>query len=190
MLGRLHVIPPLFSKVETEFGTAQDSARDLAEHFGVWLKRGVKKNLLCVFHSTPLSPPEGRPFLYCWKGDIPPLWHGPPAEENRLGWCLHPLVAPQELPDLREPSFLKLNPPGQGRHPSSQTALGLWLAAAAAGPGGSEVSPQLLVSRPGRGLVSASGAELCPLAVRWGRLSRLAACRSLSFAPFWRRPKL
>ena len=51
MLGRLHVIPPLFSKVETEFGTAQDSARDLAEHFGVWLKRGVKKNLLCVFHS-------------------------------------------------------------------------------------------------------------------------------------------
>ena len=51
MLGRLHVIPPLFSKVETEFGTAQDSARDLAEHFGVWLKRGVKKNLLCVFHN-------------------------------------------------------------------------------------------------------------------------------------------
>ena len=51
MLGRLHVIPPLFSKVETEFGTAQDSARDLAEHFGVWLKRGVKKNLLCVFHT-------------------------------------------------------------------------------------------------------------------------------------------
>ena len=51
MLGRLHVIPPLFSKVEMEFGTAQDSARDLAEHFGVWLKRGVKKNLLCVFHS-------------------------------------------------------------------------------------------------------------------------------------------
>ena len=50
MLGRLHVIPPLFSKVETEFGTAQDSARDLAKHFGVWLKRGVKKNLLCVFH--------------------------------------------------------------------------------------------------------------------------------------------
>ena len=43
MLGRLHVIPPLFSKVEMEFGTAQDSARDLAEHFGVWLKRGVKK---------------------------------------------------------------------------------------------------------------------------------------------------
>ena len=38
MLGRLHVIKPLFSKVETEFGTAQDSARDLAEHFGVWLK--------------------------------------------------------------------------------------------------------------------------------------------------------
>ena len=50
MLGRLHVIPPLCSKVEMEFGTAQDSARDLAEHFGVWLKRGVKKNLLCVFH--------------------------------------------------------------------------------------------------------------------------------------------
>ena len=44
-----------FSKVETEFGTAQDSARDLAEHFGVWLKRGVKKNLLCVFHSTGVS---------------------------------------------------------------------------------------------------------------------------------------
>ena len=44
----------LFSKVEMEFGTAQDSARDLAEHFGVWLKRGVKKNLLCVFHKrTP-----------------------------------------------------------------------------------------------------------------------------------------
>ena len=40
----------MFSKVEMEFGTAQDSARDLAEHFGVWLKRGVKKNLLCVFH--------------------------------------------------------------------------------------------------------------------------------------------
>ena len=50
VLGRLHVIPPLCSKVEMEFGTAQDSARDLAEHFGVWLKRGVKKNLLCVFH--------------------------------------------------------------------------------------------------------------------------------------------
>ena len=49
-LGRLHVIPPLCSKVEMEFSAAQDSARDLAEHFGVWLKRGVKKNLLCVFH--------------------------------------------------------------------------------------------------------------------------------------------
>ena len=57
MLGRLHVIPPLFSKVETEFGTVQDSARDLAEHFGVWLKRGVEKNLLCVFHS--LRPRRG-----------------------------------------------------------------------------------------------------------------------------------
>ena len=54
MLGRLHVIPPLFSKVETEFGTAQDSARDLAEHFGVWLKCGVKKNFLCVFHKMSL----------------------------------------------------------------------------------------------------------------------------------------
>ena len=43
-------IPPLFGKVETEFETAQDSARDLAEHLGVWLERGVKKNLLCVFH--------------------------------------------------------------------------------------------------------------------------------------------
>ena len=39
------------SKVETEFGTVQDCARDLAEHFGVWLKRGVVKNLLCVFHT-------------------------------------------------------------------------------------------------------------------------------------------
>ena len=55
MLGRLHVIPPLCSKVEMEFDTAQDSARDLAEHFGVWLKRGVKKNLLCVFHTFAQS---------------------------------------------------------------------------------------------------------------------------------------
>ena len=59
MLGRLHVIPPLFSKVEMEFGTAQDSARDLAEHFGVWLKRGVKKNLLCVFHIFGVSKQLG-----------------------------------------------------------------------------------------------------------------------------------
>ena len=39
------MIPPLFSKVEMEF-TRVNCARlreDLAEHFGVWLKRGVKR---------------------------------------------------------------------------------------------------------------------------------------------------
>ena len=73
MLGRLHVIPPLFSKVEMEFGTAQDSARDLAEHFGVWLKRGVKKNLLCVFHTDVMlgchvfyNAPRCYPICHCF----------------------------------------------------------------------------------------------------------------------------
>ena len=73
MLGRLHVIPPLFSKVEMEFGTAQDSARDLAEHFGVWLKRGVKKNLLCVFHNLErrTDTPFGSIGKFKEKPDLP-----------------------------------------------------------------------------------------------------------------------
>ena len=39
-VGRLHAIPPLFSKV-AEF--TRKTLRDLAEHFGVWLKRGARK---------------------------------------------------------------------------------------------------------------------------------------------------
>ena len=41
---QLHVLPPLFNKVETEFTKVNCARlRDLAEHFSVWLKRGVKR---------------------------------------------------------------------------------------------------------------------------------------------------
>eukprot|EP00439_Symbiodinium_sp_Y106_P054455 s2675_g7.t1 len=58
------------AKLRRKFGTAQDSARDLAEHFGVWIKRGVEKNLLCVFHSLSIS------------SDRPPGATGPHVVKN------------------------------------------------------------------------------------------------------------